>query len=455
MFKKTVEFSAVFRRLINSIKFKIRHRMKQKDFTREVKLTFAIMINLMIKKSSKSSQNSLNDMTLNGNVDYTVTNSAYTQARAKLNYTAFIEMKDKSVEMFYEEDDQYNKYKNFRLLAVDGMVTILPNTTDIKKEFNPTIAKCQIEDFGKEVVQARASVLYDVMNNMAIDANINNKVKKDDNDLISYDERTLALQHLEYCKRDDLVIFDRGYPSYKLFAHYNAKTNFLMRIKKTSFAKAKFLFAPYCELKDVVLDITAPKSIKDELKRENLPIKMKVRFVQVILDNGTVEVLATNVLDSTVLQTSDFKELYARRWGIETYYDVLKNRLNLENFTGLTALAIKQDFYATIFLANYEAMLVYDTNLEFQEKASDNKYAMQVNKAQSFNAIKHKAFDIFYSNKSLTKQLKELEKLFAINPVPIRPNRKSPPRLDKEKQKSTIATNTINHLKRKKKNVGN
>ena len=74
------------------------------------------MMGLMIKKSSKSSQNSLNDMTLNGDINYTVTNSAYTQARAKLNYTAFIEMKDKSVEMFYE-DGEYNRYKKLRLLA--------------------------------------------------------------------------------------------------------------------------------------------------------------------------------------------------------------------------------------------------------------------------------------------------------------------------------------------------
>ena len=207
--------------------------------------------------------------------------------------------------------------------------------------------------------------------------------------------------------------------------------------------------------KDIVLEINAPKKLRDALRKEYLPVKMKIRFVQVILDNGTVEVLATNILGDEILQTSDFMELYARRWGIETYYDVLKNRLSLENFTGLTALAIKQDFYATVFLANYEAMLVYDTNLELQEKVEDNKYAQQVNKAQSFNAIKHKAFDIFYSNKSLSKQMKQLEELFAINPVPIRPNRQTPPRLDREKQKSTIATNAINFLKRKKKNVGN
>jgi len=243
--------------------------------------------------------------------------------------------------------------------------------------------------------------------------------------------------------------------SFELFVKYDQKTNFLVRLKKTSFAKAKSLFAPHCEKKDVVMEITAPKSIKEALKKQNLPIKMKIRFVQVILANGTVEVLATNVLDSDVLQTSDFMELYAMRWGVETYFDILKNRLNLENFTGLTALAVKQDFYATIFLTNYEAILVYDTNLELQEKASDNKYAQQVNKAQSFNAIKHKAFDIFYSNKSLSKQMRELEKLFSINTVLIRPDRTRPQRLDKEKQKSTFATNTINHIKRKKKNVGN
>jgi hypothetical protein len=440
--------------MINAVEFKIKHRIKPNYFTREVKLTFAIMMGLMIKKSSKSSQNSLNDITLDGDIDYTVTSSAYTQARAKLNYTAFIQMKDKSVEMFYE-DGEYNRYKNFRLLAVDGSIVILPNSDDIKKEFNPTIARCQVKEFSKEVIQVRVSALYDVMNNMALDATIRNKVASKENSLIAYDERSLAIEHLTCCTKSDLVIFDRGYPSYELFAHYADKTNFLCRIKRTSFIRAKSLFAPHCEHKDIIIEINAPKKIRAALKRDGLPIKMKIRFVQVILDNGTVEVLATNILDNEVLQSSDFMGLYARRWGIETYYDVLKNRLSLENFTGLTSLAIKQDFYSTVFLSNYEAMLVYDTNLELQEKAEDNKYAQQVNKAQSFNAIKHKAFDIFYSNKSLAKQMKQLEKLFIINPVLIRPDRQTPPRLDKEKQKSTIATNAINFLKRKKKNVGN
>jgi len=222
---------------------------------------------------------------------------------------------------------------------------------------------------------------------------------------------------------------------------------------KTSFSKAKFLFAPHCNENDVILEINAPKQVKTKLKQQNLPLKMKIRFIRVVLDNGTIEVLATNVLDNKRLQTTDFKELYALRWGIELYYDVLKNRLSLENFTGLTSLAIKQDFYATIFLTNYEALLVYDTNLELQDKKKDNKYAQQVNKAISFNVIKHKAFDIFYSDKNKSTQMKELEELFLMNTVTIRPNRKSIHRAIKYTTSTYIKS--INFIKRKKKNVGN
>ena len=185
------------------------------------------------------------------------------------------------------------------------------------------------KDYEKDVVQARVSCLFDVLNNVAIDSSISNKNKSEDNDLVVFDERTLALQHLEYCGKDDLVVFDRGYPSYELFAKYNAKINFLCRIKKNSFIKAKSLFSPHCEKKDIIVEINAPKSLKDELRRDNLPTKMKIRFVQVILNTGEVEVLATNVLSSDTLQTSDFKELYSKRWGIETYYDLIKNRLYL------------------------------------------------------------------------------------------------------------------------------
>jgi len=64
-------------------------------------------------------------------------------------------------------------------------------------------------------------------------------------------------------------------------------------------------------------------------------------------------------------------------------------------------------------------------------------------------------FDLLYLDEPIEDMLQQMEKLFLTNTILIRPNRKSKPRLDKNINKSTIATNSINYLKRKKKNVGN
>jgi len=44
------------------------------------------------------------------------------------------------------EDGEYETHKGYKVLAIDGLVTTLPNTADVKKEFNPMKVKSQIED---------------------------------------------------------------------------------------------------------------------------------------------------------------------------------------------------------------------------------------------------------------------------------------------------------------------
>jgi hypothetical protein len=73
-------------------------------------------------------------------------------------------------------------------------------------------------------------------------------------------------------------------------------------------------------------------------------------------------VLVTNLLDETLFPTSSFRQLYHLRWGVETLYGVVKTRLQLENFSGLTAESVRQDFYATIFITNLESVLVFRGN---------------------------------------------------------------------------------------------
>ena len=94
----------------------------------------------------------------------------------------------------------------------------------------------------------------------------------------------------------------------------------------------------------------------------NINHSLKLRVLEIQLSNGEIEHLVTNILDSSI-SLDDFKWIYQKRWGIETKYNDVKNKLEIENFTGYSPKAILQDFYATMFLANLAGVLEYDLSL--------------------------------------------------------------------------------------------
>lgn len=169
------------------------------------------------------------------------------------------------------------------------------------------------------------------------------------------------------------------------------------------------------------------------------------------MSTGEIEVLMTSLLDSNIDQ-EEFKKLYGFRWEIETFFGVLKSRLSLENFTGLTAEAIKQDFWSTIFISNYETILTFDTNKKAKDKNSSLgckqvKKTSKVNKAVSFNIIKHQAIDILLNPKQDTEsKIQKSTILFKTAAIPIRTNR-NPPR------KKPSYARSYNFQLRKKKHV--
>jgi len=73
----------------------------------------------MLQKNMKSIQLILNEFTTNFSLD-TVSNSAYTQARANLKYTAFIELNQKAVVDVMYSDDNVKLYKGMRVMGIDG-----------------------------------------------------------------------------------------------------------------------------------------------------------------------------------------------------------------------------------------------------------------------------------------------------------------------------------------------
>ena len=98
-------------------------------------------------------------------------------------------------------------------------------------------------------------------------------------------------------------------------------------------------------------------SLPDQMFELNNKGKIvRLRAIRFTLDSGEEELLITNIEDAE-LGIQDFKTLYFKRWGIETKFDELKNKLQIQKFTGDTPLSIEQDFYATMFLANMASLI--------------------------------------------------------------------------------------------------
>lgn len=192
-----------------------------------------------------------------------------------------------------------------------------------------------------------ASIFYDVLNKIVIDSSIN------PNDT---SERLCASKHLEYAGKNDLVVYDRGYMGFWLFAlHIQQYRAFCIRAK----TRQSLIIKDFIKTnkKEAVVTFKPNKIAIKTCRQKGLPTTdIKLRLVRVDLP-GEVEVLITNLMDSKVYESSLFKSLYHLRWGIEENYKRLKKWVEVENFSGKSALSVKQDFYAKIVAMNLTAIM--------------------------------------------------------------------------------------------------
>ena len=54
------------------------------------------------------------------------------------------------------------------------------------------------------------------------------------------------------------------------------------------------------------------------------------------LPSGEADILVSSLADQQAYPTSLFANLYHQRWGVEEDYNILKSRLNIENYSSVS-----------------------------------------------------------------------------------------------------------------------
>lgn len=342
-----------------------------------------------------------------------VTKGALSQARKKLNPWAFQRLNEVAVEGFYNEASYYT-WHEFRTLAVDGTRLMLPNHPSIKEEFGT-------HSFGPNADSPRSmalgSMLYDVLNHLTIDAQIAS---------YSSSERDLLMEHMPKIKKGDLLLLDRGYPCFWLLFLLKAKgIEFCVRLKDNWWLKVQEFVNS--DQKESIVTFKLPKKDRDKLAGypDMQNNEISCRLIKVPLEDGKVEVLCTSLVDTEKYSYEEFESLYHYRWNEEEAYKLLKARVELEAFSGKTARAVKQDFFAKVFLLTMCAAFAHPIEEKVREefKADEQrKHAQKINKTSAIATLMDYTIPFFLKNKARSA-LEAFDDIVYKTREVIRPNR--------------------------------
>ena len=328
--------------------------------------------------------------------------SALIEQRKKIDLSTFIYILKK-----FTNTIKCNKtYKGYRLLACDG--SNINYACD--KNDKSTYIKHPLKH-GKGHNSLHLNVLYDLKNNIYIDADIQNKKEMNERQSLNKMVDNLNMQD------NTIIIADRGYESYNVFAHIeNNNCNYLIRAKDIdSNGILSSLFLPDTEFdKTITLILTRKQTKKvkntiynykflpqnatfDFMNKENPYYPITFRVVRFKLSNNKYECIITN-LDSNKFPLNEIKKLYNMRWGIETSFRELKYNIGLINFHSKNKEFILQEIYIKLTLYNFCQAIMNQIIV----KQKNTKYSYEIDASTAFMLCKHYLKDNKFNIKRLT-----------------------------------------------------
>lgn len=388
----------------------------EKDFTRNRKLPFKTMIQLLLSIGGNSIYKEL--LESNSYDTYTPTTAAFVQQRDKILPFAF----EFLFREFTDTLTDTKTYRGYRLLAADGSdlhIATNPDDPDTYFQSNPN---------SKGYNLLHLNALFDLSDRVYVDAIVQPRRE--------FNEHKALIEMVDRsCVGDKaIIIADRGFESYNNFAHIEQKGwNYLIRVKDVgSNGIVSALDLPSEDEFDIRVHRTLTRKQTNEVKARpdiyRFMAKNQVfdfldlhaddfynisfRVVRIKISDNTYETLITN-LDQNEFPPSELKTLYGRRWGIETSFRELKYAVGLVNFHAKKQEYIVQEIFARLIMYNFAEMIT--SHVVIQQ--TDTKLAYQVN----FTVAIHICRYFLRHNGNVPSP--DVEALIRKNILPIRPGR--------------------------------
>lgn len=407
-----MKYSKKLKQVLNKLikdtsKIKELFTKKTKNFTRNRKLTFENIIKFSLCMNGNTIQKEIyNYFGINENV---ATSSAYIQQIDKIlpEYYAFL------FDEFTSMLEKDNTFLGYQLLAIDGTALNIAYNPNDKNTYLQTGRK---DSKGHNEIHINA--LYDLNNKIYTDCIIQYGVGNERQALIE-----MIKKH--HINENSIIIADRGYESYNIFAHLiENNINFVIRVKDiNSNGVLKNYKNEYSEFDTTITKLLTRKQTKESKSKdvtylmnnshfdfvdENNPYyTMNLRIIRFKLPSGKYECLVTN-LDEKKFSTSIIKNLYQLRWGIETSFRELKYSIGLVNLHSRKVETIIKEIYCRMILFNFCESVVQHISLTKETKY----YKYQINKTLA----------IFFCKKYLKCRGEpfNLEKMTIKNLLPIK-----------------------------------
>ncbi|HET6244108.1 MAG TPA: IS4 family transposase, partial [Bacteroidia bacterium] len=396
--------------------------LKENSFMRNRKLPFEKLVLLITKLCKKTLSVEIEEFFNEFEHSGTYSVSSFSQQRIKLNPLFFYYWNQVLLKSFYTyAQEKVKRWKGYRLIAVDGSNVSLINNHSLRTAFG---GQSNQHAF---FVQAKALYYYDILNELVVDSIIAP---------YQVGELSITYNKTDNLEQDTIAIYDRNFCNYKMIALHlwqETERKFVIRGNENHNWIKTFIKSGNQE--DIV-SIKPTNRIIEGLRQSgfvvNADTAIKVRLIRVELNNGRIEVLITNLLNNEGFKKEEFKDLYAKRWSVETNIAIQKNIMQLEAFSGLTEISVKQDFYATVIVANLHSLLIKEAQETAQQQYAYRKHPVKINNNKSFGRIKRVIVELFVCENP-EKILETLHEKLIREVLPVRKDR-SYPRVVKNKQ---------------------